>query len=398
MRRCILIVLDSVGIGELPDAPRFGDAGADTLGHICEVRGLSVPHMAALGLGNIARATPLKGVAPAAAPTGCYGRMAEVSDGKDTTTGHWEMMGIEMAEPFTTFPNGFPDALIQAFCERAGVDGVLCNQPASGTEVIKDFGPEHLRTRKPIFYTSADPVLQIAAHEGLVPIEELYRWCEAAFEVAAPYGISRVIARPFEGELPYARTHRRHDFAVAPPTVSALEKLTGAGLTVTGVGKIPQIYAERGVSAGVHTVNNDDGFNQTLALLATHGPGLIFTNLVDFDMLYGHRRDVQGYGDCLEAFDRRLPELLAALRDDDWLIITADHGNDPTYRGTDHTREYVPLLVYGPRLAAGVSLGTRATFADIGESIAASLGVSGVGVGSSFWESLQPTPHAEGPQ
>jgi phosphopentomutase len=389
MQRCVLVVLDSVGIGELPDAPRFGDAGADTLGHICEARGLVVPNLASLGLGHITRATPLKGVERVASPRGCFGRMAEVSKGKDTTTGHWEMVGIQMPKPFTTFPDGFPAALLAAFCQRAGVAGVLCNAPASGTEVIKDFGPEHLRTGWPIVYTSADPVLQIAAHEGRVPVETLYRWCEAAFEVAAPYGISRVIARPFEGEPPFQRTHRRHDFAVAPPSPSALERLTGAGLTVTGVGKIPQIYAEKGVSAGVHTVNNEDGFNQTLRLLGEHGPGLIFTNLVDFDMLYGHRRDVQGYGDALEAFDRRLPELLAALRDDDWLIITADHGNDPTYRGTDHTREYVPLLVYGPALAQGVGLGTRATFADVGESIAASLGVEGVGVGQSFWAQVR---------
>jgi phosphopentomutase len=388
LKRCILVVLDSVGIGELPDAERFGDLGSDTLGHICERRGLKVPNMEALGLGHIARTKPLAGISKVSAPSGCFGRMAEVADGKDTTTGHWEMAEIVMPKPFTTYPDGFPQALIDDFVKRAGVDGVLCNAPASGTEVIKQFGAEHARTRKPIVYTSADPVLQIAAHEAVVPVEELYRWCEAAFEASLPYGISRVIARPFEGEFPYQRTHRRHDFAVAPPTTSTLEKITEAGLLVTGVGKIPQIYAGRGVTGDVHTVNNDDGFNHTLRLVGEHPAGLIFTNLVDFDMLYGHRRDVQGYGDALEAFDRRLPELLAALRDDDLLLITADHGNDPTYRGTDHTREYVPLLVYGKHIAAGRDLGTRATFADIGATITDYLGVAGVGVGTSFWPEL----------
>ncbi len=375
-------MLDSVGIGEMPDAEAFGDKGSDTLGHIAESVGLNVPNMVQLGLGNI---RPLTGVTAAESPTGVYGKLAEESQGKDTATGHWEFCGVVTAEGFTTFPDGFPPKLIQDFCDAIGVDGVLGNKAASGTVIIQELGEEHQRTGLPIVYTSADPVFQIAAHEDVVPIETLYAWCEAAYKLAVPAGMSRVIARPFVGEFPeYTRTHRRRDFAVPPPKKTLLDALKGAGIEVSGVGKIKDIFSGNGISHSTKTKSNAHGIDATIELVKSDREGFIFTNLVDFDALYGHRRNPQGYADCLSEFDTRLPELLAALRDEDMLIISADHGNDPTYKGTDHTREYVPLLVTGKAFKTGHNLGTRASFADVGQTLAEYFGIEPLEAGTSF--------------
>lgn len=379
--RVILVILDSVGIGELPDAAAFGDTGSDTLGHIAETVGLTVPNLAALGLGNI---RPLPGVPAARTPTGAYGKMAELSQGKDTATGHWEFCGVVTEEGFATFPNGFPDDMIRAFCDAIGVDGVLANRPASGTQIIHEHGREHLATGKPIVYTSADPVFQIAAHEELVPVEKLYAWCEAAYEICVPAGLGRVIARPFVGTWPdYTRTYNRKDYAVPPPKPTLLEHLATAGVEVTGVGKIPAIFSGRGIAHDVHTHGNDHGMEETTRLVAEGAPGFIFTNLVDFDALYGHRRNPGGYRDCLHDFDRQLPALMDAMKEGDVLILSADHGNDPTYPGTDHTREYVPVLAAGPRVKP-VDLGVRGSFADVGATIAEFYGIEPLGVGTSF--------------
>lgn len=375
--QCTFVVLDSVGIGELPDADAYGDVGSDTLGHIAKHRGeLRLPHLQALGLGNIVRdGGPLPGCGPIASPTGAFGRMAEQAHGKDTATGHWEFMGLVLDEPFQTFPDGFPDDLLRPFLERIGRSAALGNKAASGTVIIEELGEAHLASGDPIVYTSADPVFQIAAHEDVVPVDELYRWCEIAYELCIPAGLSRVIARPFVGAPgAFERTHRRKDFALAPPRPTFLDDLAAHGVRTLGVGKIASIYSGQGIAADVHTKNNDDGIDATLRAMQQRSHDFVFTNLVDFDMLYGHRRNPDGYADCLEAFDARLPELLAAMREDDLLIISADHGNDPTYRGTDHTREYVPVLAVGRGAAPGRDLGTRATFADLGRSVCAWFG------------------------
>jgi len=380
-KRCVLIVLDSLGVGALPDAPEFGDAGSNTLGHICDSLEVSLPNMASLGLGLIG---DFKNIPKVGKATGAFGRMAEQSPGKDTTTGHWELMGVTIDKPFNTFPNGFPAEAIAEFERRAGVK-TLCNRPASGTEIINQLGQAHVETGALIVYTSADPVFQIAAHESVVPIARLYELCELAFEILTPLGISRVIARPFEGEFPnFSRTYRRRDFSVNPPSESVLDALVAAGHHVASIGKIGQIYAGQGISSDQKSKDNDDGMTHTIAALGQQEGGLIFTNLVDFDMKYGHRRDPIGYGKALMAFDGRLPELMAVMRDEDLLILTADHGNDPTYRGTDHTREYVPVMVYGHNLAGGQNLGTRECFADLGATVASYLGVVWSGAGSSF--------------
>lgn len=376
------MVLDSVGVGELPDAAAYGDEGSHTLGHIAEVvDGFSLPNLQAMGLGNIEGIPQIHGVD---APSAHWGRMLETAHGKDTTTGHWEFVGLVLDEPFRTFPDGFDDEIIAAFCEAIGVEGVLGNKAASGTVIIEELGEEHRRTGLPIVYTSADPVFQIAAHEDVVPLEKLYQWCKAAYEIAIPAGLSRVIARPFVGEHPsFERTANRKDFAFPPPQPTALDALQDAGVEVTAVGKIGDIYASQGISEAIKTKSNDHGVEVTIECLGDR-EGLIFTNLVDFDAKYGHRRDPQGYGEALMRFDEQLPSICEAMRDGDVLIITADHGNDPTYRGTDHTREYVPLLVWekgaGP---VGRPLGTRATFADIGASIAEHFGAEWT-VGTSF--------------
>ncbi len=381
-KRVVLLVLDSVGVGELPDAAEYGDEGSHTLGHIADVvEGFDLPNLRALGLGNIEGVPQLDAVE---APRADYGRMAEQAMGKDTATGHWEFVGIILEEPFRTFPDGFDPEIIEAFCEATGVDGVLGNKAASGTVIIEELGREHVETRRPIVYTSADPVLQIAAHEEVIPVSKLYEWCEAAYPIAIEAGLSRVIARPFVGEWPeYTRTANRKDFTFPPPERTVLDALKEAGVRTTGVGKIGNIYASQGLTDEIKTRDNDHGVEVTIECLGDRG-GLIFTNLVDFDALYGHRRNPQGYGDALMRFDAQLPRLMQAMDGGDLLIITADHGNDPTFKGTDHTREYVPLLV--KEIGSdrpGVSLGTRATFADIGASVAEFFGVEW-SVGTSF--------------
>lgn len=364
------MVLDSAGIGEMPDAADWGDAGADTLGNIFRSRTVNVPNLQKLGLGNI---RPLNGVPAAESPTGSFGKCTLKSNGKDTTTGHWEMAGIILKNAFPTFPNGFPERIIDRFVAEANVPGVLGNVPASGTEIIKELGEEHIRTGKPIVYTSADSVFQIAAHEEIVPVDRLYEMCEIARRILdGEDKVGRVIARPFLGSnaADFKRTENRHDYAVPPPSENLLPLLKNAGLDVVCIGKIASIYDSLGVTEDLTAKNNDQTIDQTINALNSESRGLIFSNLVDFDMLYGHRRDTEGYAKALEHFDTRLPEIMSAMHDDDLLILTADHGNDPTYKGSDHTREYAPLLVFGKTAKPGVDLGKRDSLADIGQTIA----------------------------
>ena len=373
--RICLVVLDSAGIGEMPDAAVWGDAGSDTLGHILESRTVNIPNLQAMGLGNI---TPLKGLAPVEAPTGSFGKCTLKSDGKDTTTGHWEMAGIILNVGFPKFPEGFPPRIISEFVAKSGVPGILGNIPASGTEIIKQLGEEHIATGKPIVYTSADSVFQIAAHEEVVPIDRLYEMCQVARDILrGDDEVARVIARPFLGSTAdnFKRTENRHDYAVPPPSHNLLPLLRDAGLDVVCIGKIASIYDGMGVTEDLTAKNNEQIIDVTIGALHADSKGLIFSNLVDFDMLYGHRRDTEGYAKALEHFDGRLPEIIDALNDDDLLIMTADHGNDPSMPGSDHTREYVPLLVYGKTATAGVALGTRQSLSDIGQTIAENFGV-----------------------
>ena len=386
-RRVCLLVLDSAGIGEMPDAADWGDAGADTLGNIFKSRVVSVPNLQKLGLGNI---RPLNGVPAAESPIGSYGKCTLKSNGKDTTTGHWEMAGIILKKAFPTFPNGFPQRIIDRFVTEANVPGILGNIPASGTEIIKELGEEHVRTGKPIVYTSADSVFQIAAHEEVVPIDRLYEMCEIARRILdGEDKVGRVIARPFLGTsaADFKRTENRHDYAVPPPSENLLPMLKNAGLDVVCIGKIASIYDSLGVTEDLTAKNNDQTIDQTINALNAESRGLIFSNLVDFDMLYGHRRDTEGYAKALEHFDSRLPEIIAAMHDDDVLILTADHGNDPTYKGSDHTREYAPLLVYGKTAKPGVDLGNRGSLSDIGQTIADNFGLNLV-AGDSFLADL----------
>jgi len=381
--RIFLIVLDSVGIGALPDAADYGDEGANTLGHIAETVGLSLPNLAALGLGNIAT---VKGIPPAASPKAHYGKMAEISAGKDTTTGHWELMGIHTKVPFKTYPNGFPPELIAEFERRIGRK-VLGNKPASGTAIIEELGEEHMRTGAVIVYTSADSVFQVAAHEEVIPLDELYRICEIARELTLrdEYAVTRVIARPFVGKPgTFVRTANRRDYSVKPPAPTVMNRLADAGYDVIALGKISDIYAGEGVTEAIKTASNEDGVDKLLEVARRSFRGLAFLNLVDFDAKYGHRRDPEGYAQALEAFDRRVPEILGALSEGDLLVITADHGNDPTHHGTDHTREYVPLLVWYPALRDGRNLGLRETFADVGATVADNFGVTPPAIGRSF--------------
>lgn len=386
-KRAIIIVLDSVGIGELPDAADYGDRGSNTLGNIAKAReGLNLPHLQALGLGNIA---PIQGVKPSLAPKACYGKMAELSPGKDTTTGHWEMAGIVLEKAFPTFPKGFPQTFIQAFEKKIG-RRVLGNEVASGTEIIQRLGEEHVKTGRPIVYTSADSVFQIAAHEEVIPLPELMHICEIAREMLdGDMRVGRVIARPFLGEPGnYYRTTNRHDFAIEPPYKILLDYVQEAGLPVMAVGKIKDIYFGHGVTEYVLTKENQEGVDKTLAYIKQDQPGLIMTNLVDFDMVYGHRNNVEGYAQALEEFDARVPEILSYLREDDLLMITADHGCDPTTPSTDHSREYVPLLVMGPTLRNGVDLGIRTSFADLGQTVADYLRTTPLPHGQSFLAEL----------
>jgi phosphopentomutase len=368
--RVIWIVLDSVGIGELPDAADYGDVGRTTLGHIAESRSLALPNLVRLGLANIA---PLAHLLAAAAPIGAFGKGATHSPGKDTTTGHWEMAGVWLDQAFPTYPHGFPRELIAEFERQIG-RGTLGNKPASGTEIVKELGEEHVRTGKPIVYTSGDSVFQIAAHEDVIPISELYRMCEIARKLLdGPNRVGRVIARPFAGGVGhFARTTRRHDYAVDPPKPMLLDVLAERGVPVFGIGKIHDIYNGRGVENYVTTTGNADGMAKLSAALNDRKRGLIFCNLVDFDMLYGHRKDIEGFAQSLEEFDRLLAPFLAALAPSDLLIITADHGCDPDLRWptTDHSREYVPILAYSQASGAGVNLGVRQTLADMGQTIA----------------------------
>lgn len=368
-QRITLIVLDSAGIGEMPDAAQWGDAGSDTIGHILESREVRLPNLQSYGLGNI---RPLKNLPPIENPRGSYGRCALRSNGKDTTTGHWEMAGIILERAFPTYPQGFPPDVINRFISEAKVPGILGNVPASGTEIIKELGAEHVRTGKPIVYTSADSVFQIAAHEQIIPVKRLYEICETARKILRDeHEVGRVIARPFLGEPgAFRRTENRHDYAVPPPRSNLLVALSEAGLDVVCIGKVASIYDSVGVTQDLTAKNNEQSINQTIAALNEDTRGLIFSNLVDFDMLYGHRRDTEGYARALEHFDSRLPEIEAAMTEGDIFIICADHGNDPTFPGTDHTREYSPLIVFGKRARAGVDLGIRSSLSDIGQTIA----------------------------
>ena len=372
--RMTLIVLDSLGMGEMPDAALWGDAGSDTLGHILESREVSLPNLRALGLGNI---RPLAGVPPVESPRGSFGRCALRSNGKDTTTGHWEMAGIILETAFPTYPNGFPPKIIDRFINETGVPGVLGNVPASGTEIIKELGEQHVLTGKPIVYTSADSVFQIAAHEEIIPVPKLYEMCETARRILhGKDEVGRVIARPFIGEPgAFKRTENRHDYAVPPPRENLLVALSEAGLDVVCIGKVASIYDAVGVTQDLPAKNNDQSIDQTIKALSDDTRGLIFSNLVDFDMLYGHRRDTEGYACALEHFDARLPEIEAAMKEGDIFIITADHGNDPTRPGSDHTREYAPLVIYGQQARAGVDLKIRGSLSDIGQTIVENFGL-----------------------
>ncbi|MCZ0871651.1 phosphopentomutase [Peribacillus frigoritolerans] len=383
-KRIFVIVMDSVGIGEAPDADLFGDKGADTLGHIAEkMNGLNMPTLAKLGLGNIRE---IKGIEKAQQPLAYYTKMKEASTGKDTMTGHWEIMGLNISTPFRVFPDGFPELLVNELEAKMG-RGIIGNVPASGTEIIERLGEEHMKTGALIVYTSADSVLQIAAHEDIVPIDELYKICEIAREVtmADEFKVGRVIARPFTGEPGnFKRTPNRHDYALKPFDRTVMDELKDSGYDVLAIGKISDIFDGEGVTESLRTVSNMDGMDKLIQTVEQDFKGLSFLNLVDFDALYGHRRDPEGYGKALEEFDARMPEVLDKLKEDDLLIITADHGNDPVHEGTDHTREYVPLLVYSKRFTEGAELPIRDTFADIGATVAANFDVKMPAFGKSI--------------
>ena len=365
MRRIFLIVLDSFGIGELPDASLFGDAGANTLNSVQKSEKFHIPNMIKMGLGNIDGVSCIE---KADTPSAAFGRCAEKSIGKDTTIGHWEISGIVSENPLPTYPNGFSQELLDSFSKLCGRK-ILCNKPYSGTEVIKDYGNEHLKTGKLIVYTSADSVFQIAAHESIVSVSELYDYCEIARELlCGKDGVGRVIARPFKGEYPFVRTENRRDFSLEPTDVTMLDLISENGYDVISVGKINDIFVGRGITEHYPSHSNDEGIEITLSLLDKEFNGLCFVNLVDFDMLYGHRNDIDGYASALSYFDSRLPEIISKLRDDDMLIITADHGCDPGDISTDHTREYTPLLIYGKGIVP-INLGTRDTFADISATV-----------------------------
>lgn len=378
-------MLDSVGCGELPDAPAYGDQGSNTLGNIAQRVALRVPNLRALGLGRI---VDLHG-GPDDPPKAAYGRMAEASAGKDSVTGHWEMMGIVLDRPFPTFPHGFPRETIEAF-ERGIGRPVLGNVVASGTEIIAKLGAEHVRTGRPIVYTSADSVFQIAAHEDVIPVPELYRMCEIAFDlVGKGMGVGRVIARPFVGtEGAFTRTANRHDYALDPTGETLLDALTRARIPVLAIGKVADLFAGRGIARAISTASDGEAMTRVIEAMQREAAGLIFANLVDFDTVYGHRNDVEGYATNLERFDERLAGVLHDLRESDLLIITADHGNDPTTPSTDHSREHVPLLITGSRVRCGAALGTRSTFADLGQTLAANFGVGPLAHGVSFLEEI----------
>lgn len=385
MKRVFLIVLDSVGIGELPDAALFGDEGSNTVKAAATSPYFSMPNMKRLGLFNI---DGMDWAESEKTPAGAFGRLAETSMGKDTTTGHWEIAGLISEKPMPTFPDGFPDELLDQLREKTG-RGILCNKPYSGTDVIRDYGEEHIRTGDLIVYTSADSVLQIAAHESVIPVPKLYEICEIARELCqGKYGVGRVIARPFEGEYPFQRTVRRHDYSLIPPKDTMLDALKEAGYATRGVGKIYDIFAGKSISDTVRISGNAEGIDRTIERMKEDFEGLCFVNLVDFDMLYGHRNDVDGYAKALTYFDRRLPEMLELLRPEDLLMITADHGCDPITPSTDHSREYIPLVMAGEPLKAGSNIGTRSTFSDISATVLDYFGVENPGSGTSFLQEI----------
>ncbi len=383
LKRAILVVLDGVGAGENPDASDYGDAGASSLEHCAKaIGGLSLPNLGSIGLGNI---TPIEGTPPTEKARGAYGRMAEKAAGKDSTTGHWEMTGVVLQKPLPTYPNGFPPEVVEAF-EQAIGRKVIGNKAASGTEIIQELGEEHVRTARPILYTSADSVFQVAAHQEVIPLEELYRICEIARGLlTGEHAVGRVIARPFIGTPgAFKRTEHRRDFSLAPLGTTLLDRLKDAGKDVIGIGKIEDLFAGRGLTQRDHTETNRDGMAATLRWLERDFAGLLFVNLVEFDMLWGHRRDSEGYAQALREVDSWFGQVQKVLRAEDAIFFTADHGVDPTYRGTDHTREHVPLLAYGNPVKAGVNLGTRPTYADLGQTLAQAFEVGPLAAGNSF--------------
>lgn len=392
--RIFAIVTDSVGIGAAPDAAKYGDEGADTYGHISEFKGADwqLPNLLKLGLGNIRADKPMLGLKPVAQPLGAFGKMQEISAGKDSMDGHWEMMGLPVMEPLGFFPNGFPQELLDKISDFAGRK-IIVNKPYSGTEVIHDYGDEQLATGDLIVYTSGDSVLQIAANIDIIPLKELYRICEYARSITrtAPYHIGRVIARPYTyvDKDNFTRTSDRHDYTLLPDAPTDLDRLQKAGVPTYGIGKINDIFSGQGLDDGVHTVSNEDGMKQTIAQLKSDRQGFIFTNLVDFDAMYGHRRNPEGDAAALELFDKQLGEFLEHMRPSDLLLITSDHGNDPTYKGTDHTREFVPLLAYSPSMQGDVNLGIRKPFSDLGATILDNFNVAGGEYGTSFLNQLQ---------
>ena len=387
MKRVFLIVLDSVGVGAAPDAARFGDAGSNTLGTCRKTGKLKVPNLEKLGLFSL---DGMESQKEERAAEGCFARMTEKSNGKDTTTGHWEIAGLISEKPMPVYPHGFPDGIIKAFEEQTH-RGTLCNLPYSGTEVIKVYGQEHIRTGKLIVYTSADSVFQIAAHEEVVPLKELYEDCRIARKLlTGEHAVGRVIARPFVGSYPnFTRTVNRHDFSLLPPQETVLDEIQKAGMETIGVGKIYDIFAGKGISRTFANEGNDKNMERVFALQKEDFTGLCFVNLVDFDMIYGHRNNIEGYTAALNAFDVQLGRFLAQMHQEDLLLITADHGCDPGYSGTDHTREYTPCLCYGKTLKKGVDLHTRESFADIAATVAEALGISHTGAGKSFYQEIR---------
>lgn len=388
MKRAILVVLDSVGVGELQDAKSYGDEGSHTLDHVYKAcNGLEIKELEKLGLGNIEGVNEPK---KCSKPVGAYGRCKEASKGKDTVTGHWEIAGVILEKPLNTYPEGFSEEIIEEFKKRANVKGILGNVVASGTQIIEELGEEHVKTGYPIIYTSADSVFQIAAHEDVISVEKLYEMCQVARDMLVDkWAIGRVIARPFIGEAPnFKRTSNRRDYSLDPFNKTMLEYLKENNLEVAAVGKIEDIYNRKGITSAVHTKNNMDGVDKTLEYMDTVKEGLIFTNLVDFDMLYGHRNDPKGYGKALEDFDNRLQEIYSKMTDEDIFIITADHGCDPTTSSTDHSREHIPVLVYGKNVKPGVNIGTRERFSDIGKTILDFFNVKNELVGDSFFNKI----------
>ena len=387
VKRLFLIVLDSYGIGSLPDAGKFGDEGANTLASIVKSSKYSTPNMEKMGLFNIDGVTCREGVQQ---PIGSYGRMREASMGKDTTIGHWEIAGVVSPKPMPVYPEGFPEEVLKPFREQTG-RGVLCNKPYSGTEVIRDYGEEHIKTGDLIVYTSADSVFQIAAHEEVVPVEQLYEYCRIARKIlCGEHAVGRVIARPFIGQAPnFERTRRRHDFSLLPPKKTMLVSLQEHGFDTYGVGKIYDIFAGQGIARTTSIQNNEDGMEKTIAWMEEDFTGLCFVNLVDFDMVYGHRNDIDGYAAAATLFDRQLGEMMGKLKDDDVVLITADHGCDPGFPGTDHSREHTPMLLYGKHVRQGVSVGTRNTFADIAATVLDMFGIKETLDGESFWDEVK---------